>query len=86
MPAYERTYLTRKKRELFKMPKMKTNSSAKKRFRFTATGKVIRTQSKKRHGMINLSNQKCRDGRGTTIMADVDARGVIRHLMPYGGR
>ena len=34
------------------MPKLKTKSSAKKRFRFTASGKVKRPQAGKRHGMI----------------------------------
>jgi large subunit ribosomal protein L20 len=34
------------------MPKMKTKSSAKKRFRFTATGKIKHGQTRKRHGMI----------------------------------
>ena len=32
--------------------KIKTKSSAKKRFKITAKGKVKFTQSKKRHGMI----------------------------------
>jgi large subunit ribosomal protein L35 len=67
------------------MPKMKTKSGAKKRFRFTATGKVIRAQAGKRHGMINRPNQMRRDARGTTIMAEEDAR-IIRQYMPYGGR
>ena len=34
------------------MPKMKTKSSAKKRFKVTATGKVMAGQAGKRHGMI----------------------------------
>ncbi|RZW12694.1 MAG: 50S ribosomal protein L35, partial [Rhodobacteraceae bacterium] len=34
------------------MPKMKTKSSAKKRFKVTATGKVVGGQAGKRHGMI----------------------------------
>ena len=34
------------------MPKLKTKSSAKKRFKITARGKVIMPQSGKRHGMI----------------------------------
>ena len=33
------------------MGKLKTKSSAKKRFRFTATGKVKAPQAGKRHGM-----------------------------------
>ena len=34
------------------MPKMKTKSGAKKRFKVTATGKVKCQASRKRHGMI----------------------------------
>ena len=38
------------------MPKMKTKSGAKKRFRFTASGKIKTGQAGKRHGMIKRSN------------------------------
>ena len=38
------------------MPKLKTKSSAKKRFRLTAKGKVKMAQSGKRHGMIKRTN------------------------------
>ena len=34
------------------MPKLKTKSSAKKRFKISAKGKVISAQAGKRHGMI----------------------------------
>ncbi len=40
------------------MPKMKTKSGAKKRFRFTATGKIKHGQVGKRHGMIKRSNEQ----------------------------
>ncbi len=39
------------------MPKMKTKSSAKKRFRMTASGKIKAGQAGKRHGMIKRSNK-----------------------------
>lgn len=67
------------------MPKMKTKSSAKKRFRFTGSGKVIATQAGKRHGMIKRTNKQIRNQRGTTILADQDAR-IVKAHMPYGGR
>ena len=38
------------------MPKLKTKSGAKKRFKITATGKVIYAQRGKRHGMIDGDN------------------------------
>ncbi|MFN5319624.1 MAG: 50S ribosomal protein L35, partial [Bacteroidia bacterium] len=38
------------------MPKMKTNSSAKKRFKLTATGKIKRKHAYKRHILTKKSN------------------------------
>ncbi len=65
------------------MPKMKTKSSVKKRFKLTATGKVRGQQAGKRHGMIKRSNKFIREARGTTILAEADAR-IVRKMMPYG--
>ena len=39
------------------MPKMKTKSSCKKRFKVTATGRVKTAQAGKRHGMIKRTNK-----------------------------
>ena len=64
------------------MPKLKNRSAAKKRFRFTATGKVRGTQSGKQHGMIKRSNKQIRNQRGTTVLSDADAK-VVRKSMPY---
>ena len=47
-----------------KMPKMKTKSSAKKRFKFTASGKVIATQANKQHNMRKRSKRQIRNQRG----------------------
>lgn len=58
------------------MPKMKTKSSVKKRFRLTATGKVKMAQAGKRHGMRKRSNKFIRNARGTTIMHASDAKKV----------
>ena len=63
------------------MPKMKTKSSAKKRFKLTASGKVRGSQSKKQHGMIKRTNKQIRNLRGTQILSDADAK-VIRKFMP----
>ncbi len=64
------------------MPKMKTKSSAKKRFKVTATGKVLAGQAGKRHGMIKRSNKFIRDARGTTTLSPQDAR-IVKTYMPY---
>lgn len=65
------------------MPKMKTKSSVKKRFKLTATGKVKVQQAGKRHGMIKRSNKFIRDARGTTVLSDQDAR-IVKKFLPYG--
>jgi large subunit ribosomal protein L35 len=65
------------------MPKMKTKSSAKKRFTITATGKVRSGQAGKQHGMSKRSNRFIRDQRGTTILCDADAKIIISNFLPY---
>lgn len=65
------------------MPKLKTKSGVKKRFRLTATGKVIATQANKRHGMIKRTNKQIRQLRGTAIMSPSDAP-IVKKWMPYG--
>jgi large subunit ribosomal protein L35 len=67
------------------MPKMKTKSAAKKRFKITATSKVKSTAAGKRHGMIKRSNKFIRDARGMMVLAEPDAKKVVKNFMPYGG-
>ena len=64
------------------MPKLKTKSSAKKRFKFTARGKLKHGQANKRHGMIKRSNEQIRELRGTTVMSASETQ-RIRRWMPY---
>lgn len=63
------------------MPKMKTKSSCKKRFKITASGKVKSAAAGKRHGMIKRSNKFIRDARGTMVLAEPDAR-IVKKFMP----
>ncbi|PHZ84932.1 50S ribosomal protein L35 [Paremcibacter congregatus] len=65
------------------MPKMKTKSSAKKRFKVTASGKIMAAQAGKQHGMIKRTNKQIRNQRGTTVLTDQDAR-IVKKFMPYG--
>ena len=51
------------------MPKMKTKSGAKKRFKVTGTGKVMHAQRGKRHGMIKRTNKQLRNHRATSSRA-----------------
>ncbi|MGR3485731.1 MAG: 50S ribosomal protein L35 [Paracoccaceae bacterium] len=64
------------------MPKMKTKSSCKKRFKVTASGRIKAGQAGKRHGMIKRSNKFIRDARGTVVMAKADEK-IIKPMMPY---
>ena len=64
------------------MPKLKTKSSAKKRFKISARGKVIMSQSGKRHGMIKRTNSQIRKQRGTTVMSKQDSK-IVKSYMPY---
>ena len=65
------------------MPKLKTKSSAKKRFSLTASGKVRRQQAGKQHGMIKRTNKQIRNLRGSTTMSGSDAK-FVKKFMPYG--
>ena len=67
------------------MPKLKNKSSAKKRFKLTATGKVKMSQAGKRHGMIKRTNSQIRKQRGTTIMSKQDGK-IVKSYMPYSLR
>ena len=64
------------------MPKMKTKSSAKKRFRLTASGKVRFNSAGLSHMLRRRSQKMKRTNRGTQIMAASDARVVKRNYLP----
>ena len=64
------------------MPKMKTKSSCKKRFKVTASGLLKAGQAGKRHGMIKRSNKFIRQARGTTVLSPQDT-GILMPMMPY---
>ncbi len=65
------------------MPKLKTKSGVKKRFRITATGKVKHGVAGKRHRLISHNGKYIRQNRGTEMISDPDAR-VIKKWAPYG--
>jgi len=64
------------------MPKMKTKSSCKKRFKVTATGRIKRGPAGKRHGMIKRTNKFIRQARGTEMLSKADEK-IIKPMMPY---
>ena len=65
------------------MPKLKTKSGVKKRFKLTATGKVKMGVAGKRHRLISHNAKYIRQNRGTKVAAEPDAR-HIRGWAPYG--
>lgn len=65
------------------MPKLKSKSSAKKRFRLTATGKVRMNPARKRHNLSRRSQKMKRQHRGSEIMHATSAR-MVRKYLPYG--
>jgi large subunit ribosomal protein L35 len=63
------------------MPKLKTHSGAKKRFKITANGKVKAQHAGKRHGLRKRTQQMKRNARGTKVLFKTDGDNVIRHLL-----
>ena len=53
--------------------------------RLAATGKVKSAAAGKRHGMIKRSNKFIRDARGMMVLAEPDARKVVKNFLPNGG-
>lgn len=67
------------------MPKMKSHSGSKKRFRFTKSGKVKRKHSHKNHILTKKRPGRIRRLRGTTIATKPDEV-RIHKLLPYGAK
>ncbi len=65
------------------MPKLKTKSGVKKRFKLTATGKVKHGVAGKRHRLISHNSKYIRQNRGTEVLADADTARV-KLWAPYG--
>jgi large subunit ribosomal protein L35 len=66
------------------MPKLKTKSGAKKRFKITGTGKVVYAQRGKQHGMIKRTKKQIRNLRGTAILFKTDGQNVKKFFLPNG--
>lgn len=64
------------------MPKVKTHSSSKKRFKLTATGKVKRSKAYRRHILTKKTTKRKRNLRKSTIASSANAS-VIKKLIPY---
>jgi large subunit ribosomal protein L35 len=65
------------------MPKMKSKSSAKKRFAVTGKGKVKRGSAFTSHMMMNKPKKMKRKANRTTVMEECDAKVVLTKWLPY---
>jgi len=65
------------------MPKMKSISGAKKRFRFTGTGKVKFKKAKHSHILTTKSTKVKRGMRRMRILAAED-EARVKEMLPYG--
>ena len=69
-------------REDIKMPKIKTHSGAKKRFKLSKNGKVIRAHANKSH-ILNKKTRKRKRGLRQTVVADRTNTPQMKRLIPY---
>lgn len=65
------------------MPKMKTNRAARKRFRYTGSGKVRRNKAYGSHILTKKSRKRKRRLRQSGLIDQVNEKQVQR-LLPYG--
>ena len=66
------------------MAKLKTNKAAKKRYSLTATGKIKRTKSNRRHLLANKTKRQKLNSRRPGAYADKTCVNTIKKLLPYG--
>ena len=66
------------------MPKMKTKSSAKKRFKITGKGKVKSKSAFTRHMQMNKSRKMKRKAKGMHMLDTTEAVRILRNFLPYG--
>ncbi len=64
------------------MPKQKSHSSSKKRFRVTGTGKFRRNKAFKKHILTKKAPKRKRQLRKSVIVSDSDQK-RLRKLLPY---
>ncbi len=64
------------------MPKLKTKSGAKKRFKATKSGKILAGNAFKRHNLRKRSQKMKRQSRGMRVLNASDAR-IVRKYHPY---
>jgi large subunit ribosomal protein L35 len=63
------------------MPKLKTHKGAKKRFRVSAKGKLLRKQAGKRHLNSHKSGNRKRKLRQTVVETDKMAKKIVKSIL-----
>ena len=64
------------------MPKMKTNRGAAKRFKCTATGKIMRNKANASHILTKKSTKRKRNLRKSTEMDSTNLK-AVKKMLPY---
>ena len=64
------------------MPKQKTHSASKKRYRVTGTGKVMRSQAFKKHILTKKSTKRKRNLRKSLVVSHANQKSILQ-LIPY---
>ena len=64
------------------MPKIKTHSGAKKRFKLSKNGKVIRAHANKSH-ILNKKTTKRKRGLRQTAVTDKTNGAAVKRMIPY---
>lgn len=64
------------------MPKMKSNSGAKKRFKVTGSGKVKRKKAGKRHILTKKTSKRKRN-LGKATLVDETQEKKVKRMIPY---
>ncbi len=64
------------------MPKQKTHSSSKKRFKVTGSGKILRTQAFKKHILTKKTTKRKRNLRKSLVVSAAD-HARLKQLIPY---
>ncbi|MFF4777264.1 50S ribosomal protein L35 [Microtetraspora fusca] len=62
------------------MPKMKTHSGAKKRFRLTGSGKIVRRRANRKHLFEHKPSTRTRRLENDVVISDADAKKIKKLL------
>ncbi len=65
------------------MPKMKTKSGAKKRFKMTGSGKIKRKKAFKSH-ILTKKDSKRKNNLGKSTLVDKADEKAVKKMLPYG--